>query len=111
MEAIIKCYTKEKGIHKFYIEYGGKRYFLFSQDYRRGVNNYFCKGVSLHNALCIKTAKRNHAVIKTMSKLKIYIRYIEKEYGLKILKKTLSYDTYNDNKKNLFKFDEYFAYN
>lgn len=88
MEASVYCTVKNKGIHNFYIEAGGETHFLFSQDYRRGVNEYFRDGVRLDDALDFSRAKGDHAVLRTMEKLPSYIKYIEREYDLEILRKT-----------------------
>ena len=110
MATIIKCRTNNIGKHNFYIEHLGKEYYLFSQDYHRGVNIYFAKGVNLNNVLNIKTAKRDHKVIKTMSKMKMYIKYIENEYDINILKCTMKKGEIKKRGciKNYHEFNEYF---
>lgn len=89
MSTIITCKQNKVGKHNFFIEHQGKEYYLFCQPYHRGVNIYFTNGVSLNNVLNYKTAKGDHKVIKTMSKMKMYIKYIETEYDIKILKNTI----------------------
>ena len=110
MGSIISCKTNKQGGHNFYIKHEGNEYFLFSQQYHRGVNNHFSRGVSLRNALNISTAKRDHCVIKTMSKMKPYIRYIEKEYDIKILKKTIEKGLINKKRDKYERFDECYSY-
>ncbi len=110
METIIKCKTSQVGTHYFFMKYAGKEYYLFSQDYHRGVNIYFSKGVSLHNALDVSTAHNDHCVIKTMSKLTSYIKYIEREYDLKILDSTISKNVINKKKMYSRYSRECFAY-
>lgn len=106
MENIITCQKNQAGNHNFFIKHKGKEYYLFSQPYHRGVNIYFANGVSLNNVLNYRTAKGDHKVIKTMSKMKMYIKYVENEYELKILNSTIykgncrkkrpTYDHYDD---------------
>ena len=84
----IFCKTTDKGIHTFYASVNGRSYYLFRQNYRRGVNEYFRRGVTVDAALCFGRSKNNTAIQKTMAKLPAYIRYAEKEYGITILNKT-----------------------
>lgn len=88
MKDTIYCRTTDKGVHSFYLSSNGTSYYLFSQDYRRGVNAYYRKGVLLDRALDYGRSDNDVAVIRTMGKLPSYIRYIEKEYGIQVLKKT-----------------------
>jgi hypothetical protein len=86
--ATIYCRTTAKGTHTFYVEAQGETHLLFSQNYRHGVNEYFSIGVSVDRALDFSRAKGNTAIERTMRKLPSYIRYIEREYDLEILRKT-----------------------
>ena len=88
MTAFVSCKPTAKGIHSFYIEASGETHFLFSQDYRRGVNKYFRDGVRLDDALNFSLAKGDNAIERTMEKLPKHIEYIEREYDLEILRKT-----------------------
>ena len=88
MTAIVFCKPTAKGIHSFYVEASGETHFLFSQDYRRGVNEYFRDGVRLDDALNFSRAKGDNAIKRTMEKLPSYIKYIEREYDLEILRQT-----------------------
>ena len=88
MVTTIYCTPTAKGIHSFYIEVRGKIHFLFSQNYRRGVNKYFRDGVRLGEAFNFSRAKGDNAIKRTMEKLPSYIKYIEREYDLEILRQT-----------------------
>ena len=66
----------------------GEIHYLFSQNYRRGVNNYFQNGVRINNAIDFSRAKGDRAIIRTMEKLPSYIKYIEREYEIEVLRKT-----------------------
>ena len=89
----IYCVPTEKGIHSFYIEACGETHFLFSQEYRRGVNEYFRGGVHLDAAFNFSRAKGDSALMRTMEKIPSFIRYIEREYGLEILRRTAKKNT------------------
>ena len=47
MKEMIFCKPTGKGIHSFYLETSDRIYFLFSQDYRKGVQNYYSSGVRI----------------------------------------------------------------
>lgn len=66
----------------------GQTYYLFRQDYRKGVQEYFKKGVLMNDALNYSKAHRDFAIERTMEKLPSHIRYIEKEYGVELLEQT-----------------------
>ncbi len=88
MKSTIYCTPTDKGIHTFYLVAAGQEYYLFRQNYRRGVNDYFCDGVNLDRALDFSKARRDEAIVKTMRKIPVYIKYIEKCYGIEILRAT-----------------------
>ena len=46
------------------------------------------KGVRLDEAYDYSKCNRDSTVIKTMNKLSIYIKHVEREYGITILKQT-----------------------
>lgn len=88
MKNTIYCKPTAKGIHSFYLITETDTYFLFSQNYRRGVNKFFADGVCLDMALEIFRANGDSAIIRTMKKLPTYIKYLESEYGIEVLRKT-----------------------
>lgn len=88
MKTTIYCIVSDKGIHSFYLKQNNKRYFLFSQNYRKSVHNYFKNGVSLEESLNFNRTKHDNALIRTMEKLPSYIKYIEKEYQIAVYEKT-----------------------
>jgi len=87
MRTMIICQTPQKGMHSFYAIVNNKSYFLFSQDFRHGVHDYFENGVSLNEAINHSKAHNDSAIIRTMSKLPMYIKYIEKEYNIVVFDK------------------------
>lgn len=88
MATTIFCRITAKGVHSFFLEACGERHFLFSQGYRHGVNAYFREGVRLDSALDFSRANGDSAIIRTMEKLPAAIRYVEREYGLTVLRQT-----------------------
>lgn len=88
MKAKIYCEPIERGTHSFYLTVDGQQYYLFSQNYRRGVQEYFSKGVSIYESMNYSKTHRDEALIRTMTKIPMYINYIEKEYGVQVLEQT-----------------------
>ena len=88
MSTTIYCRPTAKGVHSLFAEVNGSSHFLFSQEYRRGVKEFFADGVSLNRAIDQSYAKNNTAIHHTMDKLIPSLRYIEREYNIEILNKT-----------------------
>ena len=83
----IYCKTVSKGIQAFYLCMGTKKYHLFEQNYR--VSNKEVYGVGIRSDEIGRLKSHcSTAVRKTAEKLYIYIKYIEKEYGVSVLNKT-----------------------
>ena len=89
MANTIYCETTAKGVQSFFINANGETHFLFSQNFRRGVKDYFERGVRIDEAINFKRANGNSAIIHTMEKLPAYIRYVEREYGMEVLRRTV----------------------
>ncbi len=89
MKPIIYCTETQRGVDTFYLETSSGRYFLFQQTYRPGVHAHFSRGLRLEDACDFSKSRRNKAVIKTQCKLPAYIKYVESEYGIVVLKQTL----------------------
>lgn len=83
----IFCKMCMNGRQAFYIEADGEIYFLFEQSYRKTIKSYYGKGVSLEQSMKFANSK-SFAVRNVMEKLPLYIKYIEKEYGISIFEKT-----------------------
>lgn len=88
MKTMIYCEPTERGIHSFYLVDNDERYFLFSQKYRKSVQDYYSKGVSVNRSIDFSKSHKDNALKRTMSKLPMYIRYIEKEFGILVLNQT-----------------------
>lgn len=87
MQAKIFCRTVAKGKQSFYVTVAGKRYYLFTQDYRVSNKEFFQNGVGI-SEINNYSGVHSTAVKRTLDKLPSYIRYIEKEYGVAIYEKT-----------------------
>ena len=88
MKTTIYCKPTDKGIHSFYLLVGTEEFFLFSQAYRKGVEAYYGKGVRIDESMKYSRAHNDSAITRTMDKIPIYVKYIEKEYDIEVLKKT-----------------------
>ena len=84
MQTKIICKVTEKGVQSFYVNVDGKEYFLFNQKYRSSVKKHFWKGLTINEINDYSNATSN-AVRRTLDKLPLYLRYVEKEYGVKLL--------------------------
>lgn len=73
----------------FYLETKTENHYLFSQTFSNELYNLFKGGMSLDKALDCSQANRNKSILKVIDKLPSHIRYIEQEYGLTILRKTM----------------------
>ena len=89
MKTKIYCKTQEKGVHTFYLNHGGEVYYLFAQDYRKGVNKYYGCPISFDEAIDYSRAKRDNAILRTMEKIMASVRYLEKQYNIAIYKKSI----------------------
>ena len=69
---------------------GYHEYYLFSQRYRMCVEDYYGAGIPLNKAIDYSKCRRNHVIAKTMEKLRIWIRYVEKDFEIAIMDKTIA---------------------
>lgn len=88
MKTTIYCRVTEQGIHSFYMKVDGKRYYLFTQNYRKGVQDYFSGGVSVDQAMDFSKTHGDDALMRTMTKLPYYIKDIENEFHVTVLRQT-----------------------
>lgn len=89
MKPHILCVETQRGTDTFYLVTPNGRYFLFDQAHRRGVYARFCKGLLLDEVYDFSKSKGDWSVMKTQSKLPVYIKYIETEYGIAVLSQTI----------------------
>ena len=88
MKTKVFCEVSRQGVHSLYLLFEGKRYFLFSQNYRKSVQDFFTKPVPLNETMNFSKAHHDTALIKTFSKISIYGQYVEKEQGIEVYEKT-----------------------
>ena len=85
-----KFYCIKKGTqHQFYVYADGMEYYLFSEEYRKGVANFFSRPLTYDEVTNFSKAKRNFQIMNTMKKIPLYVRYVEKYYGLTLTNKSL----------------------
>ena len=99
MNSIIKAKTTRNGL-SFYLNHEGKEYYLFSQRYHTGVRKAFVFGVLLNEALSYSNYN-DFCVRKTASKFRSHIKYIEKEYNVKVLDETIKKSQIDKLHKNI----------
>ena len=87
----IYCRTVAKGRQAFYLEANSKEYFLFEQDFRSSNKKMYRNSISICEVRKLKS-HASTAVRHTAEKLIPYIKYVEKEYGIAVLKKTKNKD-------------------
>ena len=71
--------TKSNNKINFYLLTGGKRYYLFTQDFSKGVWNFFQSGRSEAELHKYKMWHKNPRLDKTIEKIPLYMRYVLKE--------------------------------
>lgn len=87
MKTKVYCKTVAKGQQAFFLVADNKEYYLFTQDYRASVKEFFAAGISIRETTDFSSA-HSLAVRRTLDKLKSYIPYVEKEYGIAVMDKT-----------------------
>lgn len=70
-----------KGDNKihFYLQSGGKRYYLFTQSFSKGVYQFFQGGRSEAELHKYKNWRKNPRLDKTIEKIPLYTRYVLRE--------------------------------
>ncbi|MGN0682048.1 MAG: hypothetical protein ACI4WS_08170 [Oscillospiraceae bacterium] len=87
-QAIIKCSKDANGKHlNFYAVSGESSLFIFSRKYNNEVSRYFRNGVPVSEVFNFSKANRKPAVMNIMEQLPVYIRFVEREYGVELLRK------------------------
>ena len=88
MKTTIYCKPTDKGVHSFYLIYGTEEFFLFSQSYRKGVERYYGRGVMIDEAIKYSRAHNDSAITRTMDKIPMYVKYVEREFDIMVLDST-----------------------
>ena len=71
--------TKKNGKMNFFLQTKEGRFFLFSQNFSKGVYQFFCKGKSESEIISFKKWNRNPRLDKTIEKIPLYTKYVRKE--------------------------------
>ena len=95
MKTTIYCKPTAKGVHSFYLLMGSDEFYLFSQSYRKGVEEYYGRGVRIDDAIKHSRAHRDSAIIRTMDKIPMYVKYIEREFDISVLNSTKKHEIYS----------------
>ncbi|WP_456028916.1 hypothetical protein [Ruminococcus sp.] len=95
MKTTVYCKPTSKGVHSFYLLIGSEEFFLFSQAYRKGVEEYYGRGVHFDESMNYSKAHNDSAVIRTMKKIPMYVKYVEKEYVIEVLEQTKKRNSQN----------------
>lgn len=74
----IEITKKNDKIH-FYLISGGKKFYMFSQNFSKGVYEFFRSGRSEAELYNYKLWHKNPRLDKTIEKIPMYIRYVIKE--------------------------------
>ena len=101
MRNSIYCKVTGKGIHSFYLENKNGKYFLFNQNYSKSAKEFFENGVNLNEAMDFSRSRGDTVLKKTMSKLPMYIRFIEKDCDIEILNSAIKKKSKNKRDKQI----------
>lgn len=71
--------TKSNNKIHFYLISEGKRHYLFSQNFSKGVYQFFRSGRSESELHGYKNWRKNPRLDKTIEKIPMYMRYVIKE--------------------------------
>ena len=83
----VYCRTTKKGEQSFYLIHAERRYYLFTQSFRRSNQEYFGKGILLKDVYDFSRV-RSHATERTLEEIQRFIPYIEKDHNVAIRRKT-----------------------
>ena len=88
--SVIYCKdSNTKGIIDFYITSENESIYMFSQKYRRSTYDYYRNGVLLKDAFNYKKIHNDKAIMNVIKRFSPSISYIEKEYSVSIMNKTI----------------------
>lgn len=65
MKTTIYCKPTAKGVHSFCLMIGSDEFYLFTQSYRKDVEEYYGRGVRIDEAIKYSRAHRESAIIRT----------------------------------------------
>lgn len=85
-QAVINCREIKKGTLGFFVSVKGREYYLFAQSFHPAVMNRYRNNMVLKEALSAAKSRKHPGCMKVREKLLKILPYIEKEYGLSLLK-------------------------
>ena len=94
MKSKVYCKSTDKGTHSFYLVHNSEEIWLFNQNYRKSVQDYFGRGRTIDESIkAYKVrsrdgARKDRALRRTATKIPLYLKYIEKEYEIQVMEKT-----------------------
>lgn len=68
----------------FYANAGNEEIYIFTRKYKKSLYSYFCNGVPMRDLFDYSKVRRNKAATKTLDQLRTYLRFVEKEYSVKL---------------------------
>ena len=77
------------GVLDFYLSKGNDSIYLFSQKFRHSIYEHYRRGMLLDEALSYKKAHKDKAIMNVIKRLPSSISYIEKNYDIIVMNKTL----------------------
>lgn len=83
----VYCRTTKRGEQSFYLIHAERRYYLFTQAFRRSNQEYFGNGILLKDVYDFSRV-HSYATERTLEKIQRFIPYIEKEHDIVIRRKT-----------------------
>lgn len=89
----------------FYAVKDEQSFYIFTRKFRPQLYNHFKNGVSLYRLFDFSRANGSEIVYNTLEQLRVHLRYIEKEYGIKIFKEKKNTRKYKD--RNFVDFNNY----
>ncbi len=87
-QTTIRCKCNYRGNLDFYISRGDEEFFLYTQNFKNIVYDFYKRGVGIRKALDHSQAGDYVALHKTMDKLFKVIKYVEKDECVSFLDRT-----------------------
>ena len=88
MKTTVFCKNPERGVLHFYVSNEIEEHYLFEHRFSYSLYSFFGDPIDIDEALDFTKARNNHAVLSIMDKLISYIRFIEQEYEITLLRLT-----------------------
>ena len=89
MNKMVYCRSTAHNVSSFYLRCDGRDYYLFSQNFKRIVHDYYSGGVTITSAIRPGRRDISETIYRTMDKIRKNVVYLEKEYDLEVFNKTI----------------------